>query len=153
MKSGLLKSFIILAVLLTACRPATPPPPVAASQDVEFTLAPGQSALLTDADLTIRLIGVGGDARCPSDIECAVSGPVSISLTVQKGDADPAAVDLQTFTDNNGRTPGLQFEGITDRTVQAGYLIRVTGVLPYPAQSAGPIGDLEYRVTLVVTEE
>jgi hypothetical protein len=153
MKSGFLKSFMIVTALLTACRPATPPPPVAASQDVEFTLAPGQSALLMDTDLTIRLIGVAGDARCPSDIECAVSGPVSISLSVQKGDGDPAAIDLQTFTDNNGRTPGLEFEGVTDRAIHAGYLIRVTGVLPYPAQSTGDIRDSEYRVTLVVTEE
>jgi hypothetical protein len=60
---------------------------------------------------------------------------------------------MQTFTDNNGRAPGMEFEGIKDRMSYEGYLIRVVGVLPYPQKSMSEIEDSEYRVTLVVRKE
>jgi hypothetical protein len=121
--------------------------------DTEFTLAPDQTVTITDADLTIRLIGVAGDGRCPSELECAASGPVSLSLSVQMGTGDPTSINLQAFTDNNGLAPGMEFEGIEDRVVYEGYLIRALGVLPYPVKSMNEIKDSEYRVTLIVSKE
>jgi len=153
MKTNLLINFIVLTVMLTACQTATPLPSVTATKDVEFTLAPDQTATMADTGLTVRLIGVAGDERCPSEIECAASGPVSVSLSVQMGDGDPTNINLQTFTDNNGRAPDMEFEGIKDRVVYEGYLIRVAGVLPYPANLTDQIKDSEYRVILTVTQE
>jgi hypothetical protein len=145
--------FLAFTFLLTACLPATPPPTVDAALDTEFTLASDQTASITDTGLSIRLIGVAGDGRCPSELECAMSGPVSLSLSVQMDGGDPVNMDLQTFTDNNGRAPGMEFEGIKDRMAYEGYLIRVVGVLPYPVHSSGEVKDSEYRVTLVVSKE
>ena len=153
MKNNLLITFIIMMTMLTACRTATPLPSVTATKDAEFTLAPNQTATIADTGLTVRLIGVAGDERCPSEIECAASGPVSVSLSVQMGDGDRANINLQTFTDNNGRAPDMEFEGIEDRVVYEGYLIRAAGVLPYPANLTDPIKDSEYRVILIVTQE
>ena len=99
-----LSAFIILIAMLMACQTVTPLPAVTTARDAEFTLAPDQTAMIDGTSLTIRLIGVGGDQRCPSEIECAISGPVSISLSVQTGSGDPTSIDLQTFTDNNDRT-------------------------------------------------
>jgi hypothetical protein len=69
------------------------------------------------------------------------------------GEEDSTSVNLQTFTDNNGRAPDMQFESIDDRITYNGYLIRVLGVLPYPANSTNKIKDSEYRVTLMVSKD
>jgi len=144
---------LILLILLSSCGSATPHEPITADLGTEFTLAPDQIATLADANLTVRLIGVGGDQRCPSEIECAVSGPVSVSLSVQLGDSEPTQIDLQVFTSNNGRAPEMEFEGIKDREVYEGYLIQVVSVLPYPAKRFDEIKDSEYRVSFLVTKK
>jgi hypothetical protein len=147
---------VLLATLLGSCQQtatATIPPPLTVTTDLEFTLAPGQSAALIDAVFTIRLIGITNDERCPSDIECAVSGPVSLSITVQKGGGDLTTINLQTFTGTDGRAPEARFEGIQDRVEFEGYLIQVKEVLPYPARAFDEINDSDYRVSFLVTEQ
>jgi hypothetical protein len=144
---------ILLIAMLASCQTATPPPPLSVTTDAEFTLAPGQSAALIDAIFTVRLIGISGDDRCPSDVECAASGPVSVSFTLQKSNGPLTTVDLQTFTDTSGRAPDIQFEGIQDRTIYEGYLIRIVSVLPYPKNSDETITESDYRVTFLATEE
>jgi len=132
-----------------------------ATTGVEFTLVPAETITIIypgnskiyGEGLNIELIGVTSDERCPSEIECAMSGPVSISLSVQLGDADPVDINLQTFTDYNGRAPNKEFKGIKGRVTYEGYLILVAGVLPYPAKSTAEIKDADYRVTLVVQKE
>jgi hypothetical protein len=160
MKNNLLIAFSILVSMLIACRavtlPIAPPTPLAivtAEKDAEFTLAEDQTATVTGTGLTIRLIGVAGDERCPSEIECAMSGPVSISLSVQRNNEGPVNINLQTFTDNNGHAPAGQFEGINNRATVEGYSIQVMGVTPYPAKPSKPIKSSDYRVILTVTQE
>lgn len=146
--------FIAFPILLIACQLLSPPPPpIEAAIDTEFTLAPAQVATLTDTGLTVKLVSVPGDQRCPSELECAVSGPVSVSLSVQMGDGEPVSMNLQTFTGSDGRAPGMEFEGIQDRMGYEGYLIRVAGVSPYPQWSMSEVKDADYRVTFVVSEE
>lgn len=153
MKNKLLVLPIILIIVSVACMSATPPPPITVEQDAEFTLAPDQTATVTNTGLTIRLIGVAGDERCPSGMECAMSGPVSISLSVQQNNASAVNVDLQTFTDGNGRAPSGEFEGIKDRMAVGGYLIRVMAVTPYPTAKSKSIKSSEYRVALTVSKQ
>jgi hypothetical protein len=151
MKTNLSVITMILISILTACQPATPP--ITASQDVEFSLAEDQIATVTDTGLTIRLIGVAGDERCPSEIECAMSGPISISLSVQQNNGNPVNINLQTFTDNDGRAPAGHFEGINSRATIEGYSIQVMGVTPYPSKPSKPIKSSDYRVILTVAQE
>ncbi len=153
MKIKLLITFLVLTTLLTACQTATPPPPVLITENAEFTLAPDQTATLVKTGLLIRLIGVAGDERCPSEIECAASGPVSISLSIQVGNEESGNINMQTFTGSDGRAPDMQFEGIESRLIYEGYLIRVTSVLPYPVNSTKEIKDSKYRVSLVVSKQ
>jgi hypothetical protein len=144
---------MVCMTLLAACQPATPLPSLNVLTDTEFTLAPDQTATITDAGLTIRLIGVSGDERCPSQIECAMSGPVSISFSLQAGDGETANLVLRTFTDNNGLAPEMQFEGVESRSVYRGYVVQLISVLPYPVNLTNTIRDSEYRVTLTVGRE
>lgn len=151
-----LKLFIILlpvtVIMLVACQ-TTVVLPLVAEQGIEFALAPGEVAAITDAGLTIKLISVLNDGRCPSDVECTESGPVQISLSIQKNNGTAEGLVMQTFTDNDGRSPAVEFEGIMDRIVYEGYLIRIMGVLPYPVNLSTSIRQNDYRVSLVVTEK
>ena len=144
-------TFVGFALILVACQNATPFPTAVAAQGTQFTLAPGQSATVTGTDLTITFHSILGDDRCPSGVECAASGPVTISLAVGQGDGDATDLTLQTFTDNNGRAPGGQFEGIEDRVEVGDYLIQILGVTPYPKDLSTRIKPSEYRLILIVT--
>jgi hypothetical protein len=146
-------TLIILVLLaLTACQSATPSP-ITGVLASEFTLAPDQTVTIENTGLSIKLISVTADQRCPSEIECAMSGPVSLSIAVQKDTTLPIEYALQTFTSNNGRAPDGPFEGIDDRIEYEGYTIQVKSVLPYPAKSFDEIRDSEYRVSFLVTAE
>jgi len=71
-----MKLFVALfpvTILLVACQTLAASPLIA-DQGVEFALAPGGSAAIKDTGLTINLISVLSDDRCPSEVECAVSG-------------------------------------------------------------------------------
>jgi hypothetical protein len=146
-------SFLVLcfACILGGCRTATPLPLLTAGMDNEFTLAPGQSAAVTGADLTITFNSVVSDDRCPSEVECVASGSVAVSLSVQQG-GDPATdVTLQTFTDQEGYAPEREFEGIQNRAETDNTVMRLVRVLPYPQNLSEEIKDDDYQVTLLVT--
>lgn len=143
---------VFLLVFLLACGFATPLPPVTASPGVEFTLAPGQSATLTGAEIEIALIGVPSDGRCPLLIECAMSGPVTVTISIKSGTNVSAEFEITNFTDNDGRVPPMDFEGMSPRVELNGYSIRMVSVLPFPQRSVSEIADDEYRVTFVVSE-
>jgi hypothetical protein len=139
--------------LLAACQPAeSSSAPVTGTVNAEISLAPGQSAAVTGTDLTITFHSVVSDERCPSDIECAASGPVTVSLSAQQGDGTPTDFTLQTFTDVDGRSPNVQFEGITNRAEVGEYILQLGGVTPYPQNSTTEIEASEYRVTLLILD-
>lgn len=151
MNNRLIAPMILLLILLTSCQAALPPPPIPASVNDEFILTPGQSAEITNTGLTLHLIAVSGDERCPIELECAMSGPVTLSISIQKGEDNPAEFILQTFSDSNGRAPEGPFEGIQDRMNYEGYVFQVKAVLPYPLKSMGEVKDSEYQVSFVVS--
>lgn len=142
-------NLLSLVFILTACQSATPVP-ITGALDSELTLAPDQTVTFENTGLSIRLTGITGDQRCPSEIECAVSGPVSLSIAVQKDSDAPVEFAIQTFTSNDGQAPPGPFEGIEDRIEYEGYIIQVKSVLPYPAKSFDEIKDSEYRVSFLV---
>lgn len=144
---------IFLLIVLSSCQTAPPTPPVAVSVSDEFILRPGQSAAILGTDLTLKLIAVSSDERCPLKMECAMSGPVTLSISIQSAENIPAEFSLQTFTDNNGRTPEMSFEGIQDRMEYEGYIFQVKAVQPFPLKRFGEIKDLEYQVSFVVTSK
>ena len=147
--------FLILFVIgiLTACQTAAPSTPGPAALNAEVTLSPGESAAVTGTDLTITFHSVVKDERCPSEIECAASGPVTVSLSIQQGDGKPTDFTLQTFTDLDGRSPNVQFEGVTNHAELGDYAIRIAGVTPYPQNLNTEIESSEYRVALLVSDK
>ena len=154
MKSKLFSSILLVTLLLTACQSErTPSAPAPVPLDAHIILAPGQSTAETGTDLTITFHSVVSDERCPSQVECAASGPVTVSLSVQQGNGSPNDFTLQTFTDQNGRAPNVQFEGVTNRAEVGEYLIQIAGVTPYPADPSTKIDPSQYRVGLAVLKK
>jgi hypothetical protein len=149
MKTNLIRLFLLILSTMPACQSATPAPAVIANANAEFSLAPGQSAVVADTDLTITFHSIRSDERCPIEIECVVSGPATLSLSVQQGNDLSSNVTLQTFTDNDGRSPKVEFEGIQDRLEVGEYLLQVVGVLPYP-KNLSETKASAYRVTFTV---
>ena len=153
MKTKSVSLLLFMICLLAACQTPTSSPPVATTVNNEFSLAAGQSVSVTDTDLTLTFHSVVADDRCPSKVECAASGPVTVSLSVQQGDGAPTDFTLQTFTDQNGRSPNVQFEGVTNRAEVGDYLIRIASVTPYPEDLSTKIDPAEYRVVLLVSKK
>ncbi|HEY3476257.1 MAG TPA: hypothetical protein VGK56_16705 [Anaerolineales bacterium] len=145
---------ICMIWLLAACQATTTSsPPTTAALRSEFILAPDQSAAVTGTDLTLTFHSVLSDERCPSEMECVASGPVTVSLSVQRGNDLPTDFTLQTFTDQTGRSPDVQFEGVTNRAEVGGYLIQITSVTPYPRNASERIEPSEYRVGLLISNQ
>ena len=147
-----MKTRILLAYLFAVCIPAacqSAIPLVDTNINKEFSLAPGQTARIRGTDLTLTFNAVLSDDRCPIEVECAASGPVTVSLTVQRGDIVPAGLALETLTDEEGRSPGVPFEGIQDSVEAGDYIVRLLGVLPHPRNLSG-IKAADYEATFVV---
>jgi hypothetical protein len=153
MKTRSFFAILFAICILPACQTATPSTPGPAALNTEITLSPGQSAAVTGTNLTITFQSVVSDERCPSEIECAASGPVTVSLLIQQGDGDPTDFTLQTFTDLNGRSPNVQFEGVTNRTELGDYAIQIARVTPYPQNLNTKIEASEYRVALLISNK
>jgi hypothetical protein len=118
--------------LMTACgSPSAPTVPI----DSEFVLAPGHSAVIEEADVSIRFDGVDGDSRCPADALCIQGGNarVQVEVTSPRG---RHGYELHT-----GDMRPVRHDDVTIHLVQ---------LAPYPFSSR-TIGPEEYRVTLRVT--
>ena len=150
MKTRAFFAVLFAICILPACQTATPSTPGPAALNTEITLSPGQSAEVTGTDLTITFDSIISDERCPSKTECAASGPVTVSLSIQQGDGEPTDFTLQTFTDMDGRSPNVQFEGVTNRAELGDYAIQIASVMPYPQNLDTKIEASEYRVALLI---
>jgi len=144
---------LLFAVFVSSCTPPTSWSPIIAALGEPFTLAPGQSATIANTGLTITFKGAPDDSRCPLKIECAESGPVTVTITVQSGDEAPRDFTLQSFTDNNGLIPEMGFQGMTAKVEAGGFVIRLKSVLPFPQKSFDEIADAEYRASFVAMKE
>ncbi len=65
--------FLFSIWLPVACQNVATSSNITATTDQEFTFAPGQSAVITDADLTITFKSILSDDRCPREVEIPVS--------------------------------------------------------------------------------
>lgn len=144
--------FVLFTFFLTACTPASLPTPIQATIGEEFTLTPGQSVTIPESDLVITLLSVPADGRCPLDIECTESGPVTVLVTVQLGSGAAQEFVFQTFTDDSGNVPEIDFQGMQTSIEVGDVVIRVSKVLPFPKMSAAEIKPAEYLVSFFVTK-
>jgi hypothetical protein len=134
------RSFVIRASIASALVVAalgcsdgpTAPTPV----NQRFTLAPGESAQVSDAGLSVRFDGVTGDSRCPGDALCILGGDAVVHVTVLHG-AATFAYELHT-----GSMQPVRYGELT---------LALEELQPYPFSSLPPIGPGDYRATIRAT--
>jgi hypothetical protein len=126
--------FSLLLPLLGACD-ESPSSPSGGPVNQTFTLAPGQTTIVTDTTLRVRFEGVSQDSRCPGDALCVRQGDATAVFSVSDPQ-DPVRVELKT----------------DGPVVAVGpYKLQVQALMPYPFSSLGPINPSDYRVTIQVT--
>ena len=127
---------LLLTVLTVAAAVACSSAPTA-PVNATFTLAPGQSNAV--GTVTVKLIRVTEDTRCPINALC-----------IQMGDAHVA---LEVSAPGTRREVELQLLNPTKRATQVrGYTIEVEDVTPYP-YTVVPTPPGDYRVTLRVHKD
>ena len=99
-------------------------------------LAPGQSAGVTEAGITIRFDGVSGDSRCPIDAICIQGGDALVRIAVI-----PSRGGAQDYALHTGDLRPVTHDDLT---------IALVELSPYPF-STRPIQPNDYRATLRVT--
>jgi hypothetical protein len=120
---------LLTCLALTGCVAAASPNPVAPGAN--FTLAPGESAPLEDASLSVRFVAVTEDSRCPSDTTCVWAGEVKVQLEILERSRPTRRLELK---------PG-------DTTDMTGLRLTLLRVDPLPVSTA-KISAQGYRVTL-----
>ncbi len=124
--------FCLLAVTACSNNAPTSPSPVAR----EVILAPGQTAPITEASISVKFEGVSGDSRCPADAFC-----------IQGGDA---LVQIQVMPSTGGSQPYVLHTGDMRPVTHADLTIALVQLTPYPFSSQ-PIDPSAYRATIRVT--
>ena len=144
--------FVLLAFFLNACATTSLPATIQADIGEEFTLTPSQSVAISESDLTMTLLSVPTDGRCPLDIECTESGPITVVVTVQFSSGAAQELVFQTFTDDSGNVPEMDFQGMQTSIEIGDIVIYVSKVLPFPRTFSTEIKPAEYLVSFLVTK-
>jgi hypothetical protein len=127
-------SAILCLLAVTACSDKSPASPSPIAREV--VLAPGQTASIGEASLSLRFDGVSGDSRCPADAIC-----------IQGGDA---LVQIEVLPSGGGRQPYVLHTGDMRPVMHGDLTISLVELSPYPFSSR-PIQPGDYRATLRVT--
>jgi len=125
-----------VGLLLTMAIACSSPSGPTARLDENFVLAPGESARVTGADVSVRFVAVQNDSRCPADAVCIQGGDAIVSVEVLPSTGGAQTYDLHTANS--------QPVGHGDVSIA---LVELT---PYPFASR-PTQPGDYRATLRVT--
>lgn len=102
----------------------------------EFDLRVDDTAYITDTDLSVRVVGVPEDSRCPSDVTCVWAGNARVWLTIRDG----------ARRDSTSVNSTLEPHAAT----RFGYTVRLLDVRP-PKVSGQEVRPSDYIIRLVVT--
>jgi hypothetical protein len=97
-----------------------------------FTIRIGQTATVAGTNLTVRMLAVPADSRCPTDVQCVWAGNARVDLRAGGGD-----VSLNTHEEPHAVRMG-------------DYRLELTGLTPAPT-STESIAPAMYAATLLVT--
>jgi hypothetical protein len=136
--AAVVRVFTLLSCLLvaTACDEPSPAGPAVPLSE-RFVLAPGGTAAIAKAGISVQFVVVSGDSRCPADVFCIQGGDAIVEVRVLDGGATAL---YQLHTGDKQRASAAHRD----------LRIELLDVQPYPF-SARPIDASDYRVTLVVS--
>jgi hypothetical protein len=134
-----MRTFLAVICLLatTACDQTSPTGPSVPLNE-QFTLAPGETAVVSDTGVRLLFSAVTTDSRCPADALC-----------IQLGDA---VVRLRVASPGSASEYGLHTEPGRGAEVTHGPVrITLVQLQPYPSSNR-PIAPGDYRATLTVSD-
>lgn len=132
MKSKILISLSVAAIILAACTPA------GALPLGDKVLAVGES--VSGEGVTVTFVHVLQDSRCPADAICVTSGNVQVLVEIGQG----------TESIQHTLTLGDMRDGDTSSFTADGYTFTLTEVNPYPLAS-DPSDFADYSITLNIS--
>lgn len=130
------------AATAAAPSPAPAPPPADAPElGRPFELRAGEAA--EAGPVTLTLLGIANDSRCPTQVSCAWEGAAEASVGVVVDGQDQGTHKLTLY----GRNRATDESSVA----AAGYTVRLVKIDPYPAEPK-PIPAADY-VALFVVEQ
>ena len=139
-------SFAVLCATIAAagaCAAASTPGAARATAargvaEVAVTLRIGESASPQGFGVTITLLDVTDDSRCPADATCIWAGDATVNLRIERPDAAATVVELHT--------------GLADRRTAAASGLRLTLSRLDPLPVAGqPVPREGYRAAIAIS--
>jgi hypothetical protein len=135
---------VAAAVMIAACATPSQPgtgagvkPAIQVESGQAFDIGVGQEAHVKGTAITVRLVRVSDDSRCPVDVQCVWAGNAVARLALSAGDGSGHEVAINTTTDPRS-------------TIFSGYRITLVGLKPAP-RSGTTIKPSDYVATLEVT--
>lgn len=109
---------------------------VNAQANETVTLGVNKSRKILDRKVTVKVLAVVEDSRCPQDVQCVQAGNAKVRVAIRKGTDSSKIIDLSVNGDNSAK-----FENWT---------IKLDSLTPTP-KSAAPIARKEYAATFTVS--
>ena len=101
----------------------------------QVTVGVNKSQKVFDRKVTVRVLLVVEDSRCPEGTQCVQAGNAKVRISVQKGTNESKIVELDTNGENTATVDG--------------YAIKLDALNPHP-KSAAPVKAKDYVATLTV---
>ena len=128
---------LICLLCVTGCDETSPSGPTVPVNE-RFTLAPGEVAKITGADVRLEFIRVNGDSRCPADALCIQGGDAIVQIRATGG-SSPELLGLHTGDSS-------QASAVYDSA-----RITLVELQPYPFSSLPAIRPEQYRATFTAS--
>lgn len=144
---------IAVALLaLTACEPGPaqdPTVPVTAAPGDTFGLAVGQTATISPDQLTVTLVRIIEDSRCPANVSCVWSGQLIVELQMAGPGEAPATIQVNSIdTYRNAGKPNFENYNVSIVKAAPSRFIQNFGK---PDSTIRPIANSEYLVSFTIT--
>ncbi len=128
-----------LTAMARSCSDSGTSPSPGAEYGAPFVLGVGDARAVGADGLTVRLEGVSGDSRCPTDVNCVWEGEALVQIRAQAPAAEARTLEV--------RVRGTGGAGRGDFAER--FELEVTRLEPAPV-STKPIPASAYKATLVV---
>ncbi len=140
MQRQILSVIVALVILASGCTEQESA--VLAGLDTPFQVGVNQQAFLETENMSIKLLDIIEDSRCPSDFRCVASGEVVAEIMISKGTELLGVYNISDWRQSIGYTSKINVDN---------YVVELAGVSPYPKDDSG-IRLSDYVLTFVVSK-
>lgn len=108
--------------------------------DDQIKVKINQNLTIESEGLSVKLLKITEDSRCPSDVTCIWAGQIGVLVNVSQNGKDLGNVNLILGPD----------KGLAEKKID-GYIIKLVEVSPYPI-STKKIEPSDYVITIIISK-